>query len=199
MKIAICTPVHGDTKGAFTASLAEMLIFTLAQPNPPIIRYFQRSSSMLPVVRCDLVDAALRDEADYILWVDCDHTFPPDTLMRLLAHEVHVVAVNFRRRLPPHDVVARDAQGRAIGAGPGLVKASQAGLGLCLMRTAIFQDITPPLFEFRIDKHGTITGEDAVLFGKILQAGFDIHVDAALSAECGHIAEQILMLDSSRR
>lgn len=196
MKIAICTPVHGDTKSGFTASLAEMLIYTLGQPDPPAIRYFQRSSSMLPVVRCDLVDAALRDQADYILWVDSDHTFPPDTLMRLLAHQVDVVALDFRRRLPPHDVIARDLEGRAVGPGAGLVKASQAGLGLCLMRTAIFQDITPPLFEFRIDKHGAITGEDAVLFGKILQAGFDIYVDTDLSAECGHIAEQVLMLGS---
>lgn len=197
MKIAICTPVHGDTKAGYTASLAQMLIFTLGQANPPVISYFQRSSSMLPVVRCDLVDAALRDEADYILWVDADHTFPPDTLIRLLAHKVDVVALNFRRRLPPHDVVTYDLEGRAIESGTGLVKASQAGLGLCLMRTAVFKDITPPLFEFRIDRQGVITGEDAVLFGKILQAGFDIHVDMSLSAECGHIAETLLTLEAN--
>ena len=197
MKIAICTPVHGDTKAGYTASLAEMLIFTLGQADPPIIRYFQRSSSMLPVGRCDLVDAALRDRADYILWVDSDHTFPPDTLIRLLAHDVDVVALNFRRRLPPHDVVAYDLEGRAMVSGTGLVKASQVGLGLCLMRTSVFKDITPPLFEFRIGKMGIITGEDAVLFGKIRQAGFDIHVDMSLSAQCGHIAEQILTLDSA--
>jgi hypothetical protein len=195
MKVAICTPVHGDTKGGYTHSLAQMLIFTMAQPDAPRISYFQRSSSMLPVVRCDLVDAALRDAADYILWIDADHTFPADTLVRLLAHGADVVALDFRRRLPPHDTVARDLEGRALIAGAGLVKVSHAGLGLCLMRTAIFQDITPPLFELRIEKMGAITGEDAVLFGKILQAGFDIHVDTDLSAECGHIAEQVLMLD----
>jgi hypothetical protein len=195
MKIAICTPVHGDTKAAYTASLVEMLIFTLGRANPPTISYFQRSSSMLPVGRCDLVDAALRDGADYILWVDSDHSFPPDTLIRLLAHNVDVVALNFRRRLPPHDVVAYDLEGRAMVSGTGLVKASNVGLGLCLMRTSVFKDITPPLFEFRIDRHGMITGEDAVLFGKILQAGFDIHVDMTLSAQCGHIAEKTLTLD----
>jgi hypothetical protein len=194
MKIAICTPVHGDPKAGYTTSLAEMLIHTLASADPPQICYFQRTSSMLPVVRCDLVDAALRAGADYILWVDADHTFPPDTLTRLLAHDVDVVSVNFRRRLPPHDVVAVDLEGRPLVGGTGLVKASFAGLGLCLMRTALFADITPPLFEFRIDKYGTIIGEDAILFGKIMQAGFDLHVDMTLSAECGHIAEKTLML-----
>jgi hypothetical protein len=103
----------------------------------------------------------------------------------------------FGAACPRTTSVAYDLEGRAIVAGTGLVKASQVGLGLCLMRTSIFKDITPPLFEFRIDKLGVITGEDAVLFGKIRQAGFDIHVDMGLSAQCGHIAEQILTLDSA--
>src|SRR5205823_6020553 len=59
------------------------------------------SSANLPWLRCDLVKAVLPAGPDYILWLDVDHVFPPDALVRLLAHKRPVIGINQPTRSNP--------------------------------------------------------------------------------------------------
>ena len=81
MKVAICIPRHGDTRGDFTISLARMIAFSLSRPGPggvPLeIEIFSVSSSDLPASRTRLLQQAIEWQARYLLWLDSDHVFPP--------------------------------------------------------------------------------------------------------------------------
>ena len=109
MKIALCIPVYGMTHANFTQSLANMLVHSLGatvvgadgEPVKLELETFMVSSSMLTETRHRLVAEALAWDADYMLCLDADHVFPPDALLRLLAHNLPVVGCNYPRRFTP--------------------------------------------------------------------------------------------------
>src|SRR5688572_24818178 len=121
LKVAICIPVYGMTHAKFTQSLANMIVHSLEasfdgrlrlcsaaaqderEPEPVKLELetFMVSCSMLTESRHRLAAEALAWEADYMLWLDADHVFPPDTLVRLLAHNLPAVGANYPRRFAP--------------------------------------------------------------------------------------------------
>ena len=109
MKIAICIPVYGMTHAKFTQSLANMIVHSLGADlrdpaGAPVrlrLETFMVGSSMLTESRHRLAAEALAWEADHMLCLDADHIFPPDTLVRLLAHNLPVVGCNYPRRFSP--------------------------------------------------------------------------------------------------
>ena len=95
MKVAICIPRYGDIKGAFAISLARLVAHSLGKsPEPLDIEIFSISSSDLPQSRTELLKDAIQWQARYLLWLDADHVFPADALLRLLAHGLAVVGCN---------------------------------------------------------------------------------------------------------
>ena len=109
LRVAICIPVYGMTHAKFTQSLANMLVFSLGadvrgpdgEPVKLELETFMVSCSMLTESRHRLVAEALAAQADYMLCLDADHVFPPDTLVRLLAHGLPAVGANYPRRFAP--------------------------------------------------------------------------------------------------
>lgn len=58
-------------------------------------------NSLVWEARNNFCKQAIRDESDYILWLDSDMTFPRDTLARLLADDKDIVTgLCFRRTTP---------------------------------------------------------------------------------------------------
>ena len=109
LKVALCIPVYGMCHARFTQSLANMIVHSLAaelsDPAGEAVKLeletFMVSCSMLTESRHRLVAEALAWEADFMLWLDADHVFPPDTLMWLLAHNLPAVGANYPRRFTP--------------------------------------------------------------------------------------------------
>jgi hypothetical protein len=109
LKVALCIPVYAMCHAKFTQSLANMIIHSLGADlrdpdGAPVeleLETFMVSCSMLTESRHRLVAEALAWEADYMLCLDADHVFPPDTLMRLLAHNLPAVGANYPRRFAP--------------------------------------------------------------------------------------------------
>ena len=216
MKIAICIPRHGDTKGEFTISLGRMIAHSLSAPAGgarPDIELFSIASSDLPVSRNLLLQKAIEWQARYLLWLDADHIFPAQSLLRLLSHQLPMVGCNYaRRREPPIPVAARiDEAGRPEHvwtteklAREGVVEeVSHVGLGLCLMDMAILHQVKAHVekgvgwahwnpFDRKL-LPGTTTrmGEDASFFEELRAAGVKIYVDHALSWHVGHIGDHI--------
>jgi hypothetical protein len=199
MKIAICTPVHGDPKAGFTKSLADMLIHVGGRHE---MAFFTYSGSMLDTSRNALLDQATRWGADFILWMDADHVFPPDTLDRLLAAGKQVIGVNFRRRdakARPTATVLRDGKEALVASTPELAatcpveQVVHIGLGICLVDMAVIRGLgagAKRLFRFT-----EASSEDIHLFRTLAEAGVPAFVDHALSLECGHIHEQVLRFE----
>jgi hypothetical protein len=218
MKIAICIPRYGDTKGEFTISLGRMLVHTLsaaaaAGGDFPEIEIFSVASSDLPVSRNLLLQRAIEWQARFLLWLDADHIFPAQSLVRLLSHRLPVVGCNYaRRREPTIPVAARTNEAgqpehvwttEALARDGVVEEVSHVGLGLCLMDMAILHQVKEHVekgvgwahwnpFDRKL-LPGTTTrmGEDASFFEELRAAGIKIHVDHALSWYVGHIGEHV--------
>ena len=217
MRIAICIPVHGETKAQFTASLARMLVTTLSSTTVTngavarlAIEIFTKSTSLLAFSRQTLLLEALGWRADYLLWLDADHSFPPDTLLRLLGHSRLVVGANYPARAsPPRPTAGRVIGGQRvpvqtnakIAAEQPLEQVDSMGLGLCLMSVAALEqvrkhpgrEVISPVFQSSMIEEGpdrvNVVGEDVYFFDQLAAAGIPVYVDHALSMEVGHIGE----------
>jgi hypothetical protein len=212
VKIALAIPCHGDTKAKFTQCLAEMLVHTMSatfmvgdEKITPEIETFLVSCSILNESRNRLVAEAINWEADYMLWLDADHVFPRDALVRLLSHNLPVVGCNYARRFSPTAPTASvlNAEGKVeliYSPKEGVGEVAHMGLGLCLMDMRTFTALDAfykgnfwPLFRTDPAEDGIrFIGEDVFFFKKIREAGIPIHCDHGLSWDVGHIHEQIL-------
>jgi hypothetical protein len=201
MRIAICTPVYRTTEIDFTVSLARMLlaanklpISLNGQPDSLELDLFVISGSLITYNRTLLVREALAWGAGYILWADADHVFPPDSLLRLLAHDRPVVGVNYPRRGEPHLPTARDLDGKLVRTTEDLAgqrvlqEVESMGFGLCLMKMETLHGLAEPLFETSQD-----VGEDVSFFRKLRENGARLFIDHALSWEVGHIGSRTIM------
>lgn len=216
MKIAILIPRYGDTKGAFTISLARLLVHSLgpAAPERLDIEIFSISSSDLPASRTRLLQQAIAWQARYALWLDTDHVFPPDALLRLLRHELPVVGVNQPRRSEPTGPVAmRFDEGGAMAhvwttealARAGAVEeVAHVGLAFTLIDLAVLHQVKAhvdaqgsgwdqwqPFDRKLLPGTNARMGEDASFFQELREAGVKVHVDHGLSWEIGHIGERV--------
>jgi hypothetical protein len=217
MKVAICIPRYGDTKGEFTISLARMIAHSLSVPvagGPLQIEIFSAASSDLPANRTELLKRTIGWQARYLLWLDSDHVFPPDTLLRLLKHKLAVVGCNQpRRSLPTGPVAVRlDAKGEMehVYTTEELAKAGaveevyHVGLALCLMDMNVLHQVKAhvergvgwaqwePFDRKLLPGTNARMGEDVSFFRELTAAGVKVHVDHGLSWEVGHIAERVV-------
>lgn len=221
MKIALAIPCHGDTKAKFTQCLASLIDFThrakIEMDGEPVRIEFETllvSCSLLPESRNRLVAEAINCEADYMLWMDADHVFPQDALIRLLSRNQLVVGCNYARRFSPTAPTASkyNDEGKLELCWTTQEKAeaeeveevAHFGLGLCLVDMRVFNilDIKAqeagkehfwPLFRMDPTEDGIrFIGEDVHFFKTIREAGIPVHIDHALSWDVGHIHEQLL-------
>jgi hypothetical protein len=211
VKIAILIPILGGAKPAFTACLANMIAATMranisldGEKIVPEIETMVVSLSTISLARGALFHRAEEWGADFALWMDSDHVFPRDALIRLLAHQLPVVGCNYRQR--QHDAPTAVADGKLLdtkGDEPPLQEVEALGLGLCLVNMRVLDRLKaaadangkPLLPLFKEEWAGErITGEDRYFFNRLRAAGIPVHVDHALSLQVGHIDEAVHFL-----
>jgi hypothetical protein len=203
MKIAILTPHYGDTKAGFTLSLAALLIHAgrfgvrmAGEAVRPEITFYMHTSPRIDINREKLAEQALDHGSDFLLWLDADHTFPPETLAQLLVHmeKAQVVGCNYARRASPTTPVAHMRRGEAWcpihttqmkADARNVEQVDFMGLGVCLMAAGVFGAIERPWFA----PHPI--GEDGYFFEKLGKAGILAFVDHNLSWRVGHIGERV--------
>jgi hypothetical protein len=218
VKIALCIPAHRQTESKFTQALTDMVIHTSQakiiyddEPVTPELKLFIVSSSLLPESRNRLVAEALNWDADYMLWMDADHVFPCDALLRLLGRSKLVVGCNYARRHTPTAPTASkygsDDECELVWTTKEKAEAGEVeevahlGLGLCLIDMRAFAILDQqtdgnfwPLFRLDPTENGIrFTGEDVFFFKKLRDAGIPVFLDHALSWEVGHLHEVVLM------
>jgi len=218
MKVAICIPRYGDTKGDFTISLARMIAHSLSAPAPDggklEIEVFSISSSDLPMSRTELLKSAIGWQARYLLWLDSDHNFPPDALLRLLKHKLPVVGCNQPRRSDPTGPVAvrltEKGEMEHVWTTAALAKAGaveeviHVGLALCLIDMNVLHQVKAHVekgvgwahwapFDRKLLPGTTARmGEDVSFFRELTDAGVKVYVDHGLSWAVGHIHEHVI-------
>ncbi len=219
MKIAVCTPHYADVSPQYCLSLVAMVSWTLTKatilvdgaPTTPEFKVIMASSSTLPRGRNFLAKAAAEWGGDYLLWIDADHGFPEDSLIRLLSHQLPVVGVNQPTRASPPQASGVSLTGEPLittreKAEAGLVEeVGFPGLAFCLVQMQVIHALRSaggPLFENRLWGEGIngneSTGEDVHFFRRVRQAGFSVHVDHGLSWEIGHAHQVMLSVQDIR-
>jgi hypothetical protein len=221
VKIALCIPAHRQTESKFTQALTDMVIHTCGatiqvdgEKVKPELKLFIVSSSLLTESRNRLVAEAIHWEADFMLWMDADHVFPCDALIRLLNANKLVVGCNYARRHVPtaptaskrgsNDEMELIWTTRETAEAGELEEVAHLGLGLCLidMRAFAYLEMQAekegkehfwPLFRIDPTPDGIrFVGEDVYFFKKLREAGIKVFLDHGLSWEVGHLHETVL-------
>lgn len=161
--------------------------------HPPNTKLDWALSTDISSARNSLVRRSLEGGSEWILFIDDDHVYPSDLLLRLLDHEVPIVGSLYLRRAQPFHPVAfsrRDEDGTYTSIdlttlpNDGLLKVKAVGAAGFLIRSDVFRAIPEPWFE-----HGKVgewdASEDINFCEKAEQAGFEVFID--LGAQLGHL------------
>lgn len=122
---------------------------------------------------------------EWVWIIGDDHTFEPDIVLRLLAHNVPVVAPLTLKRSHPNTSVAYDETGQVLRFGPedrGLRSVAALGNAGMLVRRDVLDAIGDPWFTVGgIDR----AKEDLAFCRRLREHSIPIHVD--LDTWMGHI------------
>jgi GT2 family glycosyltransferase len=207
MNLAVCIPISWDfVPTPFVISLSQLFRpgQLKAMRELGTRRYFHLFNRAFPLDlnRNILVQKALELEADWLLFLDADMTFPPDLVSGLLedARESGAAIVSgcYFKKMPPHACVSalrvtEDDPQLLTPIDPcnedGLVACDVIGMGAALIHRAVFETVEYPWFEYEVyAKTGerTVT-EDVPFCRKARESGFEIVTDVRLV--CGHVRQ----------
>lgn len=191
--IAICVPARDEVSTGFAHDLAIMSArFYGNAPSGTLFNVNFVAGTLIADQRQKLVMMAIKQGADYILFLDSDMRFPSYLLERLLAHDKDIVACNYAtRRLPVKTVAFSDfAELKCVYSldKTGLEEVDAVGMGAMLIKTEIFKKLPLPWFSISYLPSGNMyIGED-IYFCKLAQAnGMKVYVDHDLSKDVRHI------------
>jgi hypothetical protein len=181
------TMVHAD----FAVSLGTMM-HTLGEMPMSIV---VGKSSIVADARNLGLDYAQKFNADYILFIDSDMTFPRDALLRLLVRNVDIIGATYSRRTAPHHFLGDILPEQPVDAPKGLLEMTRIPTGFLLVKSSVFERLKKPYFRFRVDEEaGVNIGEDYDFSDRVRSLGFRIWCDPYLSKELGHIGEHAFKL-----
>ena len=192
-KILIAVPCMDMVSARFASSLA-----TLKKGVGDCIVSFI-IGSLVYDSRNRLAEYAVRIDADYILWLDSDMTFPPDVLERMMKvldehDDIDILTGLYFRRSTPFtpvafDVLETDEKGELVFENmdispDGIREVAGCGFGCVLMKTDCLFDIA--------GKEGPVwfsplanVGEDCAFCMRARKYGYKIFIDPSI--EFGHM------------
>lgn len=202
IRLVICVPSTHLWFAEFGMSLLFLTNYLAANGSfdgkPMHYMVHNKRGSMIGNMRQKQLEAALKNKATHLLWVDSDQTFPRDLVHRLLARKKQVVACNVATKMIPATPTARlrgnTTEGVPLYTLPDsddLVEVWRVGTGVMLIDLNIFkrpelkegpwfdQPWNPELENY--------VGEDWSFCARLEQAGVKIYVDQDVSREIGHI------------
>jgi hypothetical protein len=196
--VSICVPSRGVWSAATGVAIAQLCCVSMMECDLAIPNGQHGSSAANG--RNRLVLSAQQNKADWIMWIDSDMVFPPDSLLRLLAHNKEMVGATYNRRSAPYDTMGKwETVDFSKPGSVGLVKAFLIPTGLLLMKISVFEKIDPPWFyethEWDQRSDNNIAGvktEDIVFSERAIAAGITPFIDFDLTFEVGHVGEQII-------
>lgn len=157
-------------------------------------------SSIVAAARNNCVGGAQQAKGDYLMFIDSDMIFPPDTIDRLLAHGKDIVGGTYVRRGPPFDNLGSSIP-EHVDRTSGLVEMTHIPTGMLLIKMSVFDKLKKPYFRYGLNEDtGIIDGEDMTFSVMAREAGFKIFCDLDLSMELRHIYTYMLSpVDPSTR
>lgn len=163
-----------------------------------------KAGSLIYAARNDLATTAIQMDADYVLWLDSDMTFAPDTLVRMMktikGNNIDILTGLYFRRVPPYSPVLFDkldidgvscdwSEFKDIP--EGLFEVGGCGFGCVLMKTEVFYDVQSR-FSTMFAPIGN-NGEDVAFCWRARECGYKIWCDPSVA--CGHVSHTVISAD----
>jgi len=175
-------------------------INTLLSPERALTdaRRIKATSFPIDFARNEIIREWLRGDEDYLFFLDCDHTFAPDILGRLLAHDKAVITARYHMRKPPYHACAfvkhrfKDGQHcySPVHYAHGLIEIERGGAGALLIRRDVAEAIQFRVGEnwFRYQRgpeapHDFTVSEDFWFYQQAREAGFSCWCDWETEAQ----------------
>ncbi len=207
-QVVILVPVYGQGKHKFWTNLSRMQFECLGAGIETAVR--KKSSTDIAHCRNMLVSENLKrfPDTEWFLFMDTDHTFPDDMLIRLLAHRKDIVTTSAYRKGGAHYPVVSmqgdaDDYFRPLHIKPEdgkLRRITSAGTGIVLVHRRVFEGIKFPWFKSEyIDPVAEDMEAETLIEGKMFVSednrfyviatslGFKLYCD--FSIEIGHIGD----------
>lgn len=189
--IAICIPSMDMVHADFAMHLAELF----AYPTGTFRVLINTKASIIALNRNISVDFAQKRNADWILFLDSDMTFPASTLKQLLAHDKYIVGATYCKRAAPFETLGAPINEQERNKKSGLVEMSCMPTGCLLIRTSVFDKFKKPYFRCKYDEEKEMMkGEDYFFCEVAKNLGYQIWCDLDLSKEIGHIGQQVFKI-----
>lgn len=200
-KIGIALPHFGQfCYEQFLWSWTKMLATTLAQRpgnymflKPGFPSQAETDNRSISEIRNNLVEQALDEVCTSIIMLDTDQTYPPDTIIKLLSHNLPIVTTQIHRRYPPFDPIMLRGEIHKYKSIPfeemytgELVEIDATGAGCICVDMKVFLNIEYPWFEDvpQTEEYMPV-GEDINFCYKARHAGYRIFMDTSI--QCGHL------------
>jgi hypothetical protein len=202
--VGVCVPARDEVHTGFAFDFAKMVgrdsKFRCGTSEHGL-KLYTMAGTLIFDQREKLVEAALADGCDVILFIDSDMRFPSDTIDILLSRDVPIVGVNAVTRRKPtlptalNLEVEKDENGKIINHAwhkidskdkEGIEPCTAVGGGVVMIHKDVFKAIKKPWYDVGWGSKGII-GEDVHFCVKALDNGFQTYVDHSLSKHIGHI------------
>jgi len=185
--IVACVPFARETVYVqFFLSWARMFSYARGRYDMSLVTIY---GPYIDANRDALVQAAERMDADYILFLDDDQTYPPDTPEILMNHDKDVVGgVTPRKETGTPMVWDHDGEVKiwdSLSGKSGLTKIDGMGMGGVLIKVNVFDKLEHPYFKRHENPTYRGCGEDIAFYLKCKKAGVDVFVDIDL--QFGHL------------
>jgi glycosyltransferase involved in cell wall biosynthesis len=153
----------------------------------------------LPFARNRIIQNALEKNCDYVFFVDADMIFPPDTLLKLFAHNLDFVNCLAFRRIKPHYPCIfkwNDAEKsyETVQYSKGLLEVEATGMPATLIKTEIFTKMkelwpTQPWYYYR----DNLFSSDITFCENARKLGYKIMIDTDL--KIGHLGSETVITE----
>jgi hypothetical protein len=161
----------------------------------PEFIYLRSSAADVESMRNEIVRAALREGCTHLIMMDTDQIYHPETITRLLAHDLPIVGCLVYRRYPPFDpLMFRGTRHKYLNVKEwdkdALVRVDATGTGCLMFNMDVFKNLPAPWFKVVKDEEEGVTGEDFYFCGVAREYGYEIFVDTSIP--CGHLSQMII-------
>jgi len=194
MKTIIAVPCMDQVPAPFCQSLAQI-------EKVGDCSLVMKSGSLVYVARDDIATRTITGDFDYVLWLDSDMVFRPDTLVKMMdtlqKNDFDILTGLYFRRVPPYSPVlfktlkmeGADCIHEDFDEIPNeIFEVAGCGFGCVLMKTDVFLDVQA--------KHGAMfapigsNGEDVSFCIRARECGFKIYCDPTMI--CGHVGYSVV-------
>ena len=209
-RVAICIPAYDSWKAEMGHDALRLAIYSA--PHVDLTTAFirgQDTSEARNSLVAGIKQLPTDQKVDFLLWIDADMRFPPDSLVRLLNHNVPIVGADYRLRMPPFPRIGHwinpekpfsdylpipdDAPQTGLDDNMAVL-----GFGLILTHMSVYDDkqwVRPWFIRTwmpnaaREDNPSGFSTEDSIFCTMARACGFKIHCDLDLTQEVEHIGQ----------